>query len=353
MHGAGISRGITIASGQLSRAVLAYRMRWKRRRLLYRSWRKRRQLSLVIDRTDRIHPNAILSFTTLRNEIARLPFFLDHYRALGVEHFIVVDNDSDDGSAEFLAQQPDVSVWHTSHSYRLSRFGVDWLTWLQMTYAHDHWTLTVDVDELLIYPDWDKRKLPDLTAWLDARHQPMMGAMMLDMYPKGAVGSAKYTPGTDPTRALNWFDAYGYWVQRQPRMDSLWLQGGVRARCFFQSEPERAPTLNKVPLVRWNKRYAYVSSAHSMLPPRLNHIYDENGQEKVTGVLLHTKFLDQIVAKSSEEKQRQEHFANSSLYDAYYDALADNPILWDESSIAYQNWEQLVDLGLMSKGEWA
>ena len=83
----------------------------------------------------------------------RLPHFLDYYRRLGVDHFLFVDNGSDDGTAEYLAAQPDVSLWATNHSYRLARFGVDWLGWLQWRYGHGHWCLTVDADELLVYPD--------------------------------------------------------------------------------------------------------------------------------------------------------------------------------------------------------
>ena len=74
----------------------------------------------------------------MRNEIIRLPYFLEYYRKLGVAHFLIVDNDSDDGTGEYLADQPDVSLWHTTHSYKLSRFGVDWLTWLQIKIGRAH-----------------------------------------------------------------------------------------------------------------------------------------------------------------------------------------------------------------------
>ena len=117
-------------------AWLAYRLRWKRRRLLYRAIRKRRQLSPVHDRTGAIRPGDILVFSTVRNEALRLPHFLDHYRKLGARHFLIVDNDSDDDTRAFLAAQPDVSLWRTAHSYKLSRFGVDWLTWLQIRHGH-------------------------------------------------------------------------------------------------------------------------------------------------------------------------------------------------------------------------
>lgn len=339
-------------TGRLGKMTMAYRLRWKRRRLLLRAWRKRRQLSMVCDRTDRISPDDILCFSTVRNEALRLPYFLDHHRRLGVGHFFIVDNGSDDGTVAYLKDQPDVSLWQTSDSYRLSRFGVDWLTWLQMRHAHGHWCLTLDADEIFIYPFHETRPLAALTEWLDDRQTASLGALMLDMYPKGPLGASDYQAGQNPTEVLQWFDSGNYSIIRQPRLENLWIQGGPRARAFFADEPRRAPTMGKVPLVKWNRRFAYVSSTHSILPRRLNHVYDENGGEKLCGVLLHTKFLPIITKKSAEEKQRGEHFANSDLYQAYYDGLIDNPDLWCANSSRYRGWRHLEALGLMSRGLW-
>lgn len=331
---------------------LAYKLRWTRRRLLLRALRKRRQIKVLADRTAVIRPSDILVACTLRNEIIRLPFFLQHYRTLGVNHFLFVDNGSDDGTADYLAQQPDVSVWTTKNSYKLSRFGMDWLTWLQLRHAHGHWCLTVDADEILVYPYHDTRPLPALTAWLDGAKVRSFGALMLDMYPKGPLDAHGYAAGQDPFQTLCWFDSGNYVIQKQSVLQRLWVQGGVRARLFFADRPERAPTLSKVPLVRWDRSYAYVSSAHSLLPRKLNQVYDETGGECASGVLLHSKFLHVVVAKSAEEKLRQEHFANSSLYDSYYDSLMQGPDLWCDRSSRYLGWRQLEAMGLMSKGQW-
>ena len=337
---------------RLTDLAQAYRLRWIRRRLLWRALRKRRQLQAVKDRTAQIAPEDILLVSTMRNEITRLPHFLAHHRKLGVGHFLIVDNGSTDGTREYLAQQPDVSLWSTGHSYRLSRFGVDWLTWLQIRYAHGHWCLTLDADELFVYPYHDTRPLPALVNWLEQSGTKSFGALMLDMYPKGPLRDQSYKPGDDPIKTLNWFDGGNYMIQRQPKLGNLWIQGGVRARRFFADSPRRAPTMSKTPFVKWNRRYAYVSSTHSLLPSRLNHVYDDQGGEKMSGVLLHTKFLPIVIEKSTEEKQRGEHFANSALYDGYYEALADNPDLWCETSTKLINWRQLEAMGLMSKGNW-
>ena len=57
------------------------------------------------DLTDTLTKNSILAFTTLRNERVRLSYFLDYYRDLGVDHFLIVDNGSTDGSREYLLEQ--------------------------------------------------------------------------------------------------------------------------------------------------------------------------------------------------------------------------------------------------------
>lgn len=331
---------------------LAYRLRLRRRVLLWRAFRRRRELSAVADRTAAIAKGDILCFMCVRNEAGRLPFVLDHNRKLGVRHFLIVDNGSTDGTAALLADQPDVSLWLTGASYKASRFGMDWLTWLMMRHGHDHWCLTLDADEILVYPHWQTRPLPALTDWLDRQGHDSLGVLTLDMYPEGPVSRGRHDPAANPIDQLCWFDSGNYQVQVQPRMRNLWIQGGARARAFFADTPRRAPTLNKTPLVRWHWRYAYVNSTHALLPPRLNEVYDLDGGERTSGVLLHTKFLPEIVDRSREEKGRGEHFADGAQYAAYYDRLVDDPVLHCPASRRFSGWRQLEALGLMSRGGW-
>lgn len=330
-----------------------YRLRWERKIKRVRAARKSRELIPVAARVSEIAPGDILLFCTLRNERIRLPFFFDYYRKLGVKHFLMVDNDSDDGSREWLAGQEDVSLWTTTASYKRSRFGMDWLNWLASRYGHAHWCLTVDVDEFFVYPFCDSRPLRALTDWLDASSIKSFPAMLLDMYPKGPVDEALYAEGQDPFEVARWFDSGNYTISRNWKYGNLWIQGGPRARMFFTDSPERAPALNKIPLVRWNRSYAYVSSTHSLLPRGLNNVFEEWGGEKASGLLLHAKFLHTFAEKSAEELDRRQHFANSHEYRAYNRGLSEKPDFWHEHSEQYINWRQLEILGLMSKGNWA
>lgn len=337
-------------AGLLSGEFAKFRLRLKRRRRLWRAYRSRHALSVVTDRTRAIRPGQILAFSTFRNEMGRLPAFLDHNRLLGVDHFLMVDNDSTDDCRSFLSDQPDVSLWHTDASYRESRFGADWLGWLQMHFGHRHWCLTVDADELLVYPHWDTRPLPEVCSWLEGQGALAMGALMLDLFPKD-----KLTAGThfgDPLESLQWFDPSPYRARRHPRYGALQVQGGARERMFFAQAPELSPTLNKLPLVKWNRRHVYTNSTHAMLPPWCNGAYDGPGDLRTSGVLLHTKFLPGIVDRSSEEKARRQHFSDPAKYDTYYDGIVGRPVMWHDGAVRYVDWRQLEALGLMSSGGW-
>lgn len=328
-------------------------LRTTRRYVLLRALRRRGRMRSVVNRTKDILPNHILLFCTERNEYARLPYFLDYYRKLGVDHFLFVDNGSDDGSVPYLESQPDVSLWHTTADYRGARFGMDWMNALLFKYGTGHWCLTVDPDEFLVYPHCDTRPLSALTGWLDASAHKSFSAMLIDFYPKGPIENYRYRPGDNPFEIARWFDPANYTIKKNGRMGNLWIQGGPRMRVFFADNPIKAPALNKIPLIRWERHYCYISSTHMALPRSLNLVYDELGGEKASGALLHTKFLPSFIDKAAEELDRKQHYANSAEYEAYHQNLHAGVNIWCEESVEYQDWQQLEDIGLISKGNWA
>lgn len=333
--------------------VNSYRMRLRRKRRLLRCLRKGRELTAIRDNTAAIRPEDILLVSVVRNELIRMPYFLSYYRKLGVNQFLFVDNDSDDGSGEYLANQADVSVWSTNASYKGATFGVDWANYLLRCHANGHWVLTVDPDEFFVYPFCDTRPIRALTDWLETSCIRSFGTMLIDMYPEGPIEDAKYHAGENPFELAPWFDPGNYMITRNPTYGNLWIQGGPRARLLFRDNPEKAPALNKIPLVKWNRRYAYVSSTHSLLPRGLNQVYEENGGEKASGVLLHAKLIDTLGDKAREELERGQHYQSSGEYRAYAKQLSDRSVFFNEWSEKYLNWRQLEILGLMSKGNWA
>lgn len=331
----------------------SFRLRLQRRRWRLRAWRRGRDLQAVTQREIPADPGATLVVCVLRNERMRLPYFLKYYRDLGVAHFLIVDNDSHDGSRDYLAAQEDVSLWTTRASYSAAGYGVDWVNALLSRHAHDRWALTVDVDEFLVYPFCDSRPLRALTDWLSDAGLKAFGTLMLDVYPKGELTRQVCREGQNPLEIACWFDSANYTISRNGWFRNLWIQGGPRARAFFAGNPRAAPALNKIPLVRWRRGYAYVSSTHMALPRGLNLVYDTLGGEKATGCLMHAKFLATLTEKAQEELDRAEHYRGGREYQAYAEGLAAQSGLWTVWSERFINWRQLEILGLMSKGSWA
>lgn len=111
-------------------------------------------------------------FMVCCNEAERLPYTLDYHRTLGVARFLVMDNGSDDGSLEFLLQQPDCHVFRTDNSFAGSRYGVAWVNALLDMHGREGWNLVLDADELFVFP---QRRLDRLTALVcspGSRRQP-------------------------------------------------------------------------------------------------------------------------------------------------------------------------------------
>lgn len=315
------------------------------------AYRHGRDLATVIDNTPSIKPSDLLAFIVLRNEAARLSYFFDYYRALGVGHFLIVDNGSDDDFMAEVGNRPYCSVWHTRASYKASKYGVHWLNYLLKKYGSGHWCLTLDPDEFLVFPYSDSRLLTELTAYLDQEKKDSFFSVMLDMYSDRPVDEASYRKGQNPLDVCPWFDATGYYQDRRPNYGEWWIRGGVRRRVFFADQPWHAPALNKTVLVKWRWHYAYIASTHIVWPNRLNrpHFHDTLAP---TGCLLHFKYLSLLREKVEEEMQRMEHYAGSREYQRYLDGLNNKTVLWNQAAVRFQDWRQCVDLGLMNVGRW-
>jgi hypothetical protein len=308
-----------------------------------------RQLRLVQDRRAAMRARDILLVTCLRNEAPRMPAFAAYYRALGVGHFLVIDNGSTDGFMDWAAEQPDVSVWHTTASYRASNFGMLWVNDLLRRHAHNRWCVVVDPDEFLVFPYMETRDLFALTQFLEDDKRPCLHALLIDAYSDRPLAETHLRPGDDPFAVCPFFDRDGY-VQREGWGNGTWVQGGPRMRVHFHDRPAAAPALNKIPLIRWKRFYHYRASVHDAYPRRLNRAHAQ-GEISTTGALFHFKLVASLGDKAAEEAVRDEHWGGGIEY-ARYRAAARPEFYASGTSLRYEGPDQLVRLGLMSPGRW-
>jgi hypothetical protein len=297
-----------------------------------------------LDHNDlRSGPDEILAFSCVRNEILRLPHFLDYYRKLGVSRFVVVDNDSTDGTRGFLLSQPDVHLFHTVSSYSGSYYGVDWLNLLLGQFGRDHWVVVVDADELLVYPDSETVLLPNLVRRLENGGYDAMLTFLLDMYASGPIRDARYSPGQSFVERCPYFDSDSYTLGTEGMLAKVPAIGGVRRRLFWkpgQEQRGKPPYLPKIPLVKWSEGLRYTASTHAIDDVRL---------APLTGVLLHFKLFSDFVERTIVEVKRGEHWDGAAQYSAYAEGLTADPDLnpMYEGSVRFRNSRQLVEMGLL------
>src|SRR5262249_39293305 len=152
---------------------------------------------------------AVVIISVMRNEMQRLPSFLAHYRRLGADRFLIVDNASNDGTDRFLSKQPDVDLWLATGSYLAAHRGRMWTDGLAHAIARGHWVMIADADEFLVYAGMDRHALQDLVGLLDRRGERRIRAPLIDVYGRGPIRNTPFPQG-DPLAGNWWFDATSY-----------------------------------------------------------------------------------------------------------------------------------------------
>lgn len=250
----------------------------------------------------------VVLITVVKDERLRIDYFLEYYRRLGVDHFLIVDNGSSDGVLDQVRDDADVSTFVSTGDYRAARYAVDWVNGLLDRHCRGKWVLWVDADELLVFSADPDAHLHDLVDELERRGRPTLQTIMIDMYSDRPAQDNVLREGQDPLEVCRLFDARGYRqvISRDNRTG--WIKGGVRGRLFFADNPNSGPALNKTPLVRWRRHRRFMKGTHQLWPSRLN------GSTRLGGALLHFKFTHVAVNKIVDPAHRAVH---TSEYDAY------------------------------------
>ena len=335
-----------------------------------------------------IPPGELNVITICYNEALRLPHFLEFYKALGVDRFLVVDNGSTDGTAEILDAEPTVTRFFSNRSF--AEYKTVWREVLADAYAHDRWVLFPDADELLIFPHWPERDLLWLTSYLEEHHYDALFAPMVDMYPHGSLLDIGYSPGTPFYATCAYFDATNY--RQLPQLTSVkkWktppyrIHGGARERLFHPGKerepsyidrmllrtlfslrrntnpgprrrkweqsalarldgcfPDKPPNMSKVPLLRWRPGTRFQSSPH-----RINFEY-RLAPDWAT--ILHFKYLPDFPNKVDDAVARGQHMSQSLHYKMYQAKLRDllRESLVFRGSRLFTGHKSLLRAGLM------
>ncbi|MFM7333916.1 MAG: glycosyltransferase family 2 protein [Tabrizicola sp.] len=269
----------------------------------------------------------VVVFAVVFNGIDYLQPFLTHYRALGVEGFVIVDNGSTDGTREWLEGQADVVLHDQPGSFRASAHGVAWINPLIQEHAQGRWALFVDIDEHLVFPGIEQgRTLADLVDFAEAKGAGCFPSYMLDMF-------------ASPRSAREGFAGHRYFDREYVSFPSVlppyrMVQGGVRGRLTG-----RQFLITKSPLVKVDPDVIFLEN---------NHLHTHLPPCDVTTALLHYKFVGDAKARFVEAVERGEHFLGGRFYRDMLARLKGNGIRRDLWARTYKGDRQLTRMGLLT-----
>ncbi len=261
-----------------------------------------------------------------------LDWYLDHYRSLGVDHFFIVDNGSDDGTCERLLAQPDVSVFSCLGNFTEAAYGVIWINHLLQRFGVGHWCFHVDIDAGFVFPGQDRGKtLKDLLSYCDTYGYCALRGAAVDMYPADLSGESGITSIADCTH----FDA-DYAPIRSEMPPYYTVQGGVRKRMTGL-----ALSVNKAPLIRMDPHVFYTNGSHNT-----THLPVAD----VTVALLHYKFVGDVRDEIRKTVTRGTHAAGAVSYrrlQASFEKSGWDHSLLSEHSRRFEGPSSLEHHGLM------
>lgn len=246
-------------------------------------------------------------FAVIRDELAKLPWFMAYYRQLGCQAFLFIDNGSTDGSTELLRQQPDVMLYRTdSAKFRGSRSGRDWVNALTKKHAMGKWVLCVDADELLSWPGDTREGLVGLATRAERLGLNRVFTPMIDAY------SDQPTNQMPPYRSGQPFGDICPWVDPVETTQAAWdkgrlvLYGGPRNR--FVDPGTRPPITSKQTL------YLVEEYGYAHLGPH----FDTYGiPSPLVAPLLHYKFMPDFAEHCDKNIREANHWNNAQDYKHY------------------------------------
>lgn len=261
----------------------------------------------------------------VKNDLDRIKMLVEHYRALGVERFAFLDNGSDDGTFEWLIEQPDIDLYRCFERYQtIVKEG--WINRIVSYYGFDRWYILTDSDELVVYVGMEEHPLKDVLKYAKCNKIRRIKGLTIDMYSSGNLYE-----GTDNIRnEYRWMDVHTYFTQEVEAGRQYYDRfiGGPRFR-VMNSEI----TLSKYPLVYFAKG-TISDSAHFQYPHTLLQSYP------CYFGILHFKFIYKDLEEYKRRAQKNSGFsARGSEYRKYMDNYdsSDGACFMYEDSVEYKD----------------
>lgn len=118
-----------------------------------------------------------------------LDVLLAHHRKLGVDHFLFIDNGSQDDTLERLAREPDVTV--VANHLSVAQYECHLRAQIARRHVRGGWFLFVDSDELVDIPLETAATLGDVAAYCNRRDYDAVVSQSLDLFSPAPLSESR------------------------------------------------------------------------------------------------------------------------------------------------------------------
>jgi len=272
----------------------------------------------------------------VKDDLQRVRIQINHYRSLGFNKLIYIDNISTDGTYEYLLSQGDVNVYRVDAHFNAIRKDA-WIRKITDEYGYNRWYLICDSDEHFVYPNCENLSINEYIDYIENNNKSSVAAIMLDMYTDREIYTEVELNDNSILDEYCWFDIY--YVKKKNIFSSLSVTGGPRKRIMEQNEELGDFEMVKYPLVyaRLDDLYGYhwIHSIH-------NDIDNE-----IHAVLKHYKFLPKDVYKYKKIVNEGNYANGSSEYKRYLRLIEKGELsFFDENSKKYINSKSIMKINI-------
>lgn len=210
------------------------------------------------EQIDRFASAPVAVAAVMHNEGDMAAQFLAHYRELGVTAFAIIDNLSDDGTLDYLAEQDDVALFSVDTPPELGGQGSVWLQTLLGEYRVDQWTLLADAGEHLLLDGTGAEDLSSLLALPEIGAAQAVRGVQLDLYPGAEMGAVDISGGELMAQT-------GY-ADREP----ITAEGQSALRQRLPGKAWQDERAEKIALVKYQPWMRLVAGMHELPGARLS-----------------------------------------------------------------------------------
>ena len=269
----------------------------------------------------------------VKNELERIKHLYKHHRKLGIRKFAMIDNNSSDGTFEWMLKQEDTEVYRAFNEYSSAK-RVAWINKILCHYGYDRWYIVVDADEFLDYIGSESMNIAQMLQIVERRNIKRILGLQIDMYSNKPLFFWQDTK-IDFEKYV-YFDSDSYELQKSDKCPLV--IGGPRKRIL-----NTYSVLTKYPIFYFRIEDINISS-HYLYP------YSDNFKSEFLIAIFHYEFVNKVDLNRIYEIVKNGNYAsNSKEYRQMIDVIekSENLSFIYSNSARYENSNSIKAIPLI------